>query len=955
MNLPEERITPAQDSNRERRAVYTYRFAILLAFFASLNTIATLIYSRYNGIATWRTYAEGGLILALVVIAILQARASQKGYSERNVYILLASFLGILIVRNFFLAGLGLVFGVVAISMTTTIAVLTLPSRRAGFVITTGYIAGAAIILLDYFAPYERIPAPPQIRFSILVAALAVTVFAIFLTIQQFNKFNLHSKISTLLSLAVLVPVVAIGALNVITLQRELQNRQNETLLGSAAQAAISLDAFIQHTLNTLRVEGQVPDISAFMEATSEGREISPEVRENVLATLYTLTRKDPVLITSYALLDLAGLNVLDTNPRHIGRDESASDAFQSTLKSDLPYVSDVQYDAENEAVIVFAAPVRDRTFKIAGVIRLVYKAYKMQILISEFSNLAGGDSFAAILDANGVFLAHGFDTGLILKSATRLTPDALDRLQDAGYLPPGTVEDLTLDLEGMAAGLENIQEEPVFYANAFPKPVTPASEEATLDTVAAYAMSSRKWVVLFAQSQQAYLTPLEEQTRSTILVAVLILVVASVSALSIAQLLASPITRLTSVANRIIEGDTTARADETSQDEIGTLAVTFNKMTAQLGELIGSLEARVSERTGILEKRATQLKAAAEIGRLAANVRSTGELLDRSVTLISERFGFYHVGLFLLDERREFAVLRAANSPGGQKMLANNHRLKVGQVGIVGHVAARGVARIALDVGEDAVYFDNPYLPETRSEMALPLVVGGRLIGALDVQSTAGAAFSQEDVTTLQMLADLIAIAIENARLFEESQKTLSATQSYFGELSQEGWRNMIETREQVGYLAVSDGTITPIADEWDDALGKAASLGQIVLDESQMAAAVPIVIRGQSVGVIRLQKPKNSSRWNKNDLDTAQVLADQLGAALESARLYQDAQRRALVQQAIGDIAGRMDALPEMETIMKTAVEEIGKLIGDASVSIRLVSGADEQDGIRSGVGNR
>ncbi len=937
MNISDEKVTSLQEKSQQQRAIYTYRFAVLMAFFAFINAIVTMVYSREDGIATWRTYAEGAAILGFVVLAISQARASQRDFSERNVYILLGGFLGILLVRDFFQAGLGLVFGVTAIGLIITISILTLSTRRAGIAITTGYIVSAGIILFDYFAPIDRTPAPPQIRSAITIVATAITLFAILLIIRQFNKFSLYSKISTLLSLAVLIPVIAIGATNVLTLRRELQNRQNETLLGSAVQAAIGLDAFVQNTLNTLRVEGQLPEIAEYMETQAQNQDIAPEIQENILATLYSLARKDPALITSYALLDVNGQNVMDTDPEYAGRDESASDAFQNSMVSGLPYMSNVKYDQENQAVIVFAAPVRNKASHIVGVIRLIYKAYKLQILISEFSGLAGGDSFTALMDENHIFIAHGLDTNLILKSATPMTPIDMARLQMAGHLPPGTLGELGLNLEGMAEGLANIQDNPVFYANAYPKPVA-ANGSATLDTVAAYNMSSREWVVLFTQSQQAYLAPILAQTRSTILVAVIILVAASISSLGFAQLLANPIDKLTKVANRIIEGDLSARADSAAQDEIGTLAITFNKMTSQLSELIEGLEARVSERTTVLEQRATQLKAAAEIGHLAANLRATDELLNQSVSLISERFGFYHVGIFLLDERREFAVLRAANSQGGQKMLANNHRLRVGQVGIVGHVTARGIARIALDVGEDAVYFDNPYLPDTRSELALPLVAGGRVIGALDVQSKESAAFTQEDITTLQVLADLLTIAIENARLFEESQKTLSATQSYFGEFSQYSWKSLLETRERIGYLATSDGAISSISDEWDETLSKAARMGQIVLDNDQTTAAVPVIVRGQSVGVLRLQKPGNGARWNKSELDTAQALADQLSAALESARLYQDAQCRAMVEQAIGNIAGRMDAFPEVETIMKTAVEEIGKLIGEATVSIRL-----------------
>ena len=174
------------------------------------------------------------------------------------------------------------------------------------------------------------------------------------------------------------------------------------------------------------------------------------------------------------------------------------------------------------------------------------------------------------------------------------------------------------------------------------------------------------------------------------------------------------------------------------------------------------------------LERRTMQLQTAAEVGRSAAEIRELDTLLPKVTHLISDQFGFYHVGIFLLDEQKEYAVLRASNSKGGQRMLADNHRLRIGKEGMIGYVAKTQKPRIALDVGEDAVYFDNPHLGVTRSEIALPLIAGDELLGVLDVQSDQQAAFSQKDIAALQVLADQVALAIQNAYLFDEMQSLL-------------------------------------------------------------------------------------------------------------------------------------------------------------------------------------
>ena len=142
------------------------------------------------------------------------------------------------------------------------------------------------------------------------------------------------------------------------------------------------------------------------------------------------------------------------------------------------------------------------------------------------------------------------------------------------------------------------------------------------------------------------------------------------------------------------------------------------------------------------LQKRAAQFEALAQVTQAITSIHDLQELLPRITGMISEQFGFYHVGIFLLDEGSEYAVLSAANSEGGKKMLERNHRLRVGEQGIVGNVTATGVPRIAMDVGKDAVFFNNPDLPNTHSEMALPLQNENIITGALDVQSTEVAAF---------------------------------------------------------------------------------------------------------------------------------------------------------------------------------------------------------------------
>jgi putative methionine-R-sulfoxide reductase with GAF domain len=217
-----------------------------------------------------------------------------------------------------------------------------------------------------------------------------------------------------------------------------------------------------------------------------------------------------------------------------------------------------------------------------------------------------------------------------------------------------------------------------------------------------------------------------------------------------------------------------------------------------------------VDDRTRELARRTAYLGATTAVVNEAARVLDDPQqLLSRAVSVISEQFGFYHVGIFLLDAQREWAQLRAASSSGGQQMLERRHRLQVGSQGIVGYVAARGEPRIALHVEEDAAFLTNPDLPDTRAEMAVPLRARGEMIGVLDVQSREPEAFSEEDVQVLQALADQVSLAISSARLFVQLEGRLEAERRVYGELTREAWLALLRAQSELGFLSDEQGTV--------------------------------------------------------------------------------------------------------------------------------------------------
>ncbi|GJQ37385.1 MAG: hypothetical protein JETCAE01_33950 [Anaerolineaceae bacterium] len=360
-----------------------------------------------------------------------------------------------------------------------------------------------------------------------------------------------------------------------------------------------------------------------------------------------------------------------------------------------------------------------------------------------------------------------------------------------------------------------------------------------------------------------------------------------------------------------------------------------FNELTTERR----NLEERIQERTSILDKRTAQLQAVAEVGKSIASYRNLSELLQRAAQLISDKFGFYHIGIFLLDDRKEFAILVASNSEGGKRMLEKRHALKVGETGIVGYVAENLRARIALDVGTDAVFFNNPDLPNTRSEMALPLVASGQILGVLDVQSTESRAFVDDDIATLQILADQLAVAIQNTNLFSETEQALESARSSYGQVSREAWSKILRNQARINFLATTPATAKIQDDLVESAISKAIETGDLILSEDGLTISVPIKIRGQVIGAIRLKKPEIAEAWTQDETNLAISLTDQLSGALESARLYRESQQRAARESLVSDISARISASATRDSIIRETVQELGQALGDASVSFQLI----------------
>ncbi len=437
----------------------------------------------------------------------------------------------------------------------------------------------------------------------------------------------------------------------------------------------------------------------------------------------------------------------------------------------------------------------------------------------------------------------------------------------------------------------------------------------------------------------------LQSMQNHILFVSLLGLLVSLGFSLLLSRSVAGPLRKLTGFMAEVGQGNLAVRGDVVSTDETGRLTIAFNQMVSQLQVLQTGLEDQVAARTADLARRTAQLEAAATVARRAAEIRDLDTLLNETVRLISDRFGFYHAGIFLLDERGEYAVLQAASSEGGQRMLARGHRLTVGKVGIVGTVAGMGQPRIALDVGADAVFFDNPDLPLTRSEMALPLKVGERVIGVLDVQSEEPSAFTQEDVAVLQTMADQIALAIENARVLEQMERTVRELERVYGEYTREAWKTVRRARRWVGrrYRRLLPEPAEELTEEARRALSEGRPVLQPFREEGDgrvigTLLAVPMKLRGQVVGALSMRFA--TPEVPPETVQVVEAIADRLALALENARLLEETRRHAERDRMLAEITARVRASMDPEAILRTAAQELGTVLGVDRVMVQIGS---------------
>ena len=343
-------------------------------------------------------------------------------------------------------------------------------------------------------------------------------------------------------------------------------------------------------------------------------------------------------------------------------------------------------------------------------------------------------------------------------------------------------------------------------------------------------------------------------------------------------------------------------------------------------------------------------LRATAEVGQIATTILDLQELFNRSVNLIQERFGFYHVQVFMV--RDTMAELVASTGEAGEQLLAREHKLEVGSNSVIGRLTHTGEPVVARDTDSDAVHRHNPLLPNTRAELAVPILDGDTVVGALDLQSTQPDAFQEEDVQALQAMANLLSSAIRNARLFEaqekaaqeqqrvvqQSEANLREIQRLNRQLTRLGWDDYVDQSPTMAGVTLKANQVLPTA-EWSKSLIEATRQSKTVVHPANGrpgVVAVPVMLRGEVIGAIEVEAGDEAAQAEA--IEMVEAVAQRLATSLDNARLFEEAQASTVQEQRINTIVARFQSATSVDDLLRITLTELSEALGAQHGAIRL-----------------
>jgi len=699
---------------------------------------------------------------------------------------------------------------------------------------------------------------------------------------------------TTLATAFVILSLVLLLLASIFQLALNLQAQQGKVAAEQrviASEAALEVSDFVERTSNTLESTAKVG--SRFVDTVEEQRSLL-EVLLNIAPTIREASWLDD---RGQEIVKVSRLAVV-TEDDLINR--ANSDLFIQTSQ-DQRYLSSVFVDERtNEPLITIAVPVTDDFGKFVGTLAANVSLKFMWDLVASLS--IGQQGHAYVVDRQGNLIAFR-DTLRVVRGENVSHLDEVSKFL-------GNYQSSGLKIFSKANISTGINGDQV------------VSSHVTLE--------KPEWAVVIElpikEAYQAGILALSLSAGGVLFLAIL----AGISGSYLARRLATPLLNLTETVTQIASGDVKQRAVIEGPSEIAQLAEAFNSMTNQLQESIDSLEQRVADRTRRLEIVAT-------LGEKLSSILNLDELLDEVVDQVRDRFGYYHAHIYLLDDRQERLVVAAGTGIAGEEMKAKGHNIPlIATTSLVARTARNGEIVRVDNVRETEDWLPNPLLPDTFSEMAVPILLEGQVVGVLDVQENKIGGLDESDAILLRSLANQVAVAIRNARLFNEVETALADVRVAQQQYLEESWEKAKIMQRNAAHYHYASPDATPLAESTlSEANQQALCQKQpFVMRINGTTNADPIVtsikLRDQVIGALQLYPQKNDHIWTEDDLALVEAIVEELAQTAENLRLFEDTRERANYERTVGEISEKLRAAPNLNALLETASRELGQRLG-------------------------
>jgi len=751
---PTEEKVPAEDNRQLRKAS---RIAIIVLG-STLIGVVPLIFLAWQ-LRAWQIYALFALISAVGALAFGGLRLIRDGRIRTGMFIVLSGTLVVLPFTALLVSDLGLMMGLIIAVMSYVYASQTLQAKDVRRILTAGIVIGTLVAVTDFLNLEYRLPVPLFKTLAPVNVALVLLTVGFFV-VRRAWRGSLRNKLQVSFIAVAVISTVALGAYMFTTTSNNLQENLERELTEVTNDRALCIGDLLNEQVNALTTLALNSGLQNAIEAKSQSYIGSPADIQATLDARDTQWRaadeagndEDPLVkanlknsvareLIEYQQIFPENVEVFVTDAYGglAGSTNRTSDYYQAdegwwqaAYNNDEGgvYISEPEFDESAGAIAVqIALPVHNQyTGKIVGILRTTFAITPLTSILTE----KVGQTGEADIFFPGEAVSHIHEGEFGPAEAEEF--EALQAVADQGMVE--------MEYEGV------------------PSVVTQATVRALEGNP---VVDNLGWVVVLHQQQDEAFAPITAQVQGIVLVLLIIVALAVAVAYFVSQVLVRPIIQLTSTAEEVSAGNLDSRAEVTTADEVGTLATTFNSMTSQLQETLGGLEQRVAERTKALET-------STEVSRRLSTILDQDTLVKEVVEQLVTAFDYYYAHIYLFDEAKETLVMVGGTGEAGQTMLARGHTIPKG-AGLVGRAGETNAGVLVPDTSQEEGWLPNELLPETRSEIAVPISTGDEVLGVFDVQHSVVNGLTEDAAGLMQALASQVAISLQNTRTYEQSR----------------------------------------------------------------------------------------------------------------------------------------------------------------------------------------